>query len=210
MKLMIALPTADYCHVNFAMSLVGLVSTAKDRFLVSLGHGSNVCQSRNLLVHMAKDAEVEFMLFIDDDMSYPPDIADRMVGVAEKRGIDVIGCNYPCKAPPHKLTVVRKEHSEPDNDGLEEVDLLPTGMMLIRMRVFGLIDQPYFYYPPMQERGFISVSTEDYQFCERLRDKGVRMWMDTKLSSEVAHWGGPIGVRWTSESPGYQYVSQPR
>ena len=209
-KVMVAIPTTDYVHVNFATSLASMVLNSKVPLSVQVSRGSSICGNRNTLVHEARKIEAEFMLFIDNDMSFPWFAPDRLVHIAEERQIDIIGCNYLFKSPPHQWMVKPKKGKEV-LDAIDEVDRLPTGMMLVRMSVFDQLDVPYFNYDSYkdEETGLSTVASEDYYFCDRAREKGIKIFIDTDLSFGLVHWGSPIGVRWIPEDPGYQYLEKP-
>ena len=208
-KVMVAIPTTDYVHVNFALALASLVMSTKTQISIQVGRGSSICQNRNALVHQAKKEGVKFIMFIDNDMSFPGFAVDRLVQIAEDKGLDIIGCNYLFKAPPHQWMVVPKKGCEAFQ-AIEEVDRLPTGMMLVRMSVFEKIEPPYFTYQGyVTDDGMATVSSEDYYFCDRAREKGIQAWIDTDLSFGIVHWGSPVGVRWIPEDPGHQYLQEP-
>jgi hypothetical protein len=209
-KVMVAIPTTDYVHINFALSLASLVLNSKIPLSIQVGRGSSICANRNRLVHEARKINADFMLFIDNDMSFPWFVPDRLVYIAEEKGLEIIGCNYLFKSPPHKWMVKPKEGRE-ILQAIEDVDRLPTGMMLVRMSVFDKLEEPYFNYDAYVDpaTGLHSVSSEDYYLCDRAREKGIEIWMDTDLSFGIVHWGSPIGVRWIAENPGYQYLEEP-
>jgi hypothetical protein len=208
-KVMVAIPTTDYVHVNFAVALASLVRNTKVPMSVQIGRGSSICQNRNTLVHVARKENADFILFIDNDMSFPWFAADRMAHIADERGIDVLGCNYLFKSPPHNWMAIPRKGCEA-LAAIDEVERLPTGMMLIRMSVFDQLEQPYFNYDAYtNEEGLNNVSSEDYYFCDRAREKGIKIWIDTDLSFGIIHWGSPVGVRWIQEDPGYQYMEEP-
>ncbi len=210
---MVAIPTTDYVHINFALALAALAVNARLPLSIQVGRGSSICQNRNTLVHEAKKIDADFILFIDNDISFPPFAAERLAHIAEERGLDIIGCNYLFKSPPHKWMVKPKEGREV-LEAIEEVDGLPCGMLLIRMSVFDKLEQPYFNYKAHTiesgpQAGLATVGSEDYYFCDRAREQGFKIWMDTDMSFGLVHWGSPIGVRWITEDPGYQYLQEP-
>ena len=205
----IGIPTQDSVHAYFALSLACMVKETSLNLAISMWKGSNICQNRNTIVAAARQAGSKYLLFIDNDMSFPPRGVDRLVSLAEARGLDIIGCNYLFKSVPHHSMVVPKNQQDQRLCGLDEVDLLPTGYLLIRMTVFDRLEQPYFIYKPTTKGGVVSVGTEDYQFCDRARAAGIRIWMDTDLSYGLVHWGSPTGVRWIPEPPGYAYMNEP-
>jgi hypothetical protein len=208
-RVTIAVPTAGYVHAHFALALSIMVKFSSLEIMIAVGRGSNICQNRNVLVQMARQHDSKFLMFIDDDMSFPHFTVDRMVRIAEERGLDVLGCNYLFKAPPHKQMVMPKDEKEQLIQGIDEVDLLPTGMMLIRMSVFDRIDPPWFLYEPAMDSDMHTVGTEDYFFCRSARAKGIKIHMDSDLSFGLVHWAGPFGVKWERGDPHYSYLTEP-
>jgi hypothetical protein len=67
--------------------------------------------------------------------------------------------------------------SEPP--GLHEVRLLGTSGMLVRRRVFEALDPPYFRASLSNDAGLIG---EDFDFCERARAAGFRIFADTSIA----------------------------
>jgi len=209
-KVMVGIPTTDYVHINFALALSSMVLNSKIPLTIRVARGSSICANRNTLVHEARKAGADFLLFIDNDMSFPWFAPDRLVHIAEERGLDIIGCNYLFKSPPHQWMVKPRQDCE-HLQAIDEVDRLPTGMMLVRMSVFDKLDIPYFNYDTYTEpdTGLTTVASEDYYFCDRAREKGIKIFIDTDLSFGLVHWGSPTGVRWINEDPGYQYLHEP-
>lgn len=208
-KIALAVPTLDYVHVNFMLAMVDLVMKTKSRFSLIDARGSNICQNRNALVENARERGCEWLLFMDNDLSFPPIAADRLCNIATKENLDIIGCNYLMRLPPHRSMVVPKANKDQDVRGVVEVDALPTGMMMIRMSVFDKLKQPYFGYETATIEGAVTVGSEDYRFCDMARAAGLSIWMDTDLSLALVHWSGSIGVRWTTTEPGHEYLSAP-
>jgi hypothetical protein len=208
-KVFIGVASQNSVHVQFAFAFARMVKETQHTIAWTCARGSNICMNRNVLVRAAKDAKAEFLLFIDNDLSFPPFSLNRMVEIAEKQNLDILGCNYLFHTPPHISMAIPKGCKEQSVTDLDEVDRLPTGMMLIRMSVLDKIEEPYFIYPSIvDDKGLITVSTEDYYFCDKARDAGVPIWMDSALSFGLVHWDGSIGVQWTPQPPGYRYVTE--
>jgi hypothetical protein len=209
-KVLIGIPTTDFgAHIHWSISLAALTRATPFPLGMATGRGSNIPQNRNHIVEVAKQNKVEFLLFIDNDLSFPQDAAIRLVAQAENNDLDILGCNYLVKTPPHRSMMALKSTDE-GLTGLDEVLALPTGMMLVRMSVFEKLRAPYFLYAPMQDpRGFESVGTEDAYFCAIAREAGIKIWMDGNLSLALVHWGTPFGVQWSLEPPGYRYHTSP-
>jgi len=194
-----ALLNTDYCHKHYMLSMVDLFRCTKIPVSISVVSSSNVCISRNLAVRGAQEQKAEFLFFVDNDISCPPFTLDRLYRKAVDLNLDIIGCVYPMISPPHEILIkTEKEKLEE----IDEVNAIANGLCLIRMSVFDKLKEPYFIYEPSPDvTGHINVSTEDYQFCYKMKKAGMSVWVDTKLSMLVGHWSGKLGLRWAGQSP---------
>jgi hypothetical protein len=103
----------------------------------------------------------------------------------------IIGAPY-CGKPPHenvfifRWTTMQSDHPNPDfrldqfpreeaalRTGIEEVAALPTGLIIIDMRVFDYLESPYFYYEYMDAEETEKASTEDVTFTRDATMAGV-------------------------------------
>ncbi len=194
----------------FALALADMFSRIGERIEAGLGFSfsSVTAANRNLICREALRREVDYVLFIDNDMQFPAYSLARLLKFASERDLDILGCNYLQRQYPHKHTVtgigVGDERGESRVAGIVEVARLPAGMLLVNARVIRKVAPPWFYSVKTDEEA--GVSTEDYPFCDAARAAGFRLWMDTDLSLELVHWTGDIGVRWNSDG-GYDLIS---
>lgn len=213
MNVLVGISTQEYAHIYFSLALARLCKFTKHNTILSIGRGSTIADNRNRLIHSAKAMGADFIFMLDNDVSFPGDTLDRLVEAAQTNNWDVVGAGYLKKTPPHGQTAVLKKDPVV-GDILEdyvEANYLPAGMTLIRCRVFDKLSQPYFFHSTTWDatKTYASLSTEDYPFCRAVRDAGMRLWLDTRLSLELVHWMGLQGVQWVLEEPGYKYVTIP-
>lgn len=195
----LAVPSHDHLHANFAMALASLMFYCglKD---IPVGlvnaKGSLVQKNRNNAVAWAQANDCEAILFVDSDLTFPPQVLERLL--AHER--DIVGATYARRTPPHSNLAKPKGGRAGVVNGLVEVDALPTGCLLIRMGVFEKLVRPYFRCGAVAEgetwEGLSGPmdTGEDYNFCIAARRAGFSIWMDTELSFELVHWG-EIGYR---------------
>lgn len=190
MKVGLVIPTGgSQVHVDFAKSLLELVTHSDDHFVFINPRSSLVPVARNRGVTEALNNEVDYLLFLDSDMSFPAETAVRLMAA----GKDIIGCNYLQRNPPHRsLAFPRGGGKKTHSGGVVEVDRIPTGVMLVRRKVFETLPRPWFFTPVRENGGILG---EDYYFCDKAREAGFSVWMDCELSTQVVHWG-EMGFRW--------------
>jgi cellulose synthase/poly-beta-1,6-N-acetylglucosamine synthase-like glycosyltransferase len=187
-KVAICFPSADMVHADFALALAGLCnSTPPIETPIVNNKSSIVAAARNNGVERAQEMACDYMLFLDSDMIFPRSTLHRLL----IHGKDIVGAIYTKRVPPYSLLGTALE-SKPTSDeqGLTEMKRVPTGCLLIRMKVFETLSKPYFRFITDEASG--EIIGEDYVFCDRAREAGFRIWCDTKLSLEVAHIGQQI------------------
>jgi hypothetical protein len=155
----------------------------------------------------------DYMLMLDDDIEWPIFALDRMIQ-ADKQ---LIGAAYAFKdrhGPKAGKSVCRPfpDQLEPDENGLLEIEYLNGGFMLIRRDAFEIMMEAYpelefqenitderartfaFWQPMIHDNGrYREYLSEDYAFCRRARDAGIKIWLDCKIV--LTHWDGDYPFR---------------
>ena len=67
---------------------------------------------------------------------------------------------------------------------------MPTGFLLLRVALFDSLSKPYFRFRA-DESSETNVS-EDYDFSDRLRHAGYKIWCDRQLTRELGHIGEQV------------------
>ena len=124
----------------------------------------------------------EWLLQLDCDHSFDPDLLVRMLDLMNSADIDVLTGLYRYKAPPHSPVLFQREVEdgllrpvakwEPLDIRLFEVAAAGAGCLLVRRRVFDAIwetgEEPFDRIHPM---------SEDLSFFERLRKLGIKSYV---------------------------------
>lgn len=183
-------PDASYtCSIQASREALHQAGIASSYLLLS--GNCHVDDARNSVVKEFLTTDCTDLVFIDADVSWEPADLLRLMahdldlvgGVYPKRDIERMS-DMPCR--------VLEGVTEPDADGLLEVEGLPTGFMRIRRKVFeALIGQAKAYRtqnfdmmailfergaPPGMER-----LGGDLHFCHKWRQAGGRLFADTEL-----------------------------
>lgn len=175
--IVVATPTHGEVQATFAMDLIALLKHSQAEWVVC--QGSYIPNNRIALVRQALEMNASHILFIDSDMRFPPDSIDRLL----KANKDIIGAN--CKQRTQAEWTARKDGKfvQPGK-GLEEVDTLGFGVILISINVFNM-PEPWFAMPyHTQEKKLIG---EDVYFCTVAKEQGYKTWVDHDLI--VKHTG---------------------
>lgn len=125
--------------------------------------------ARNIYVQMAQERKTTHLLFIDDDIVMPPDLIDRLLDVQKP----VVGalCYRNDRIPAVFTGNMAGEFPYFDHpkQGAFPVWAVGTGAMLIEMRVFEAMEEPWFYY----ER---NKRTMDVNFCRDVHGARFDVW----------------------------------
>lgn len=156
-------------------------------FFTSIVSKKEQFRARNSIVEQAQVLGADYLLMLDDDMVINPHVTQ---GQNEQYGFiqrlidhdkDVIGALYYQRQGNCRPVLMRAndgggyrflDHSEVTH-GLQRVDVAGGGCLLVKMRVFDFIPQPYF--SPEHDFG------TDIQLCRAAAAKGFEVWADTSI-----------------------------
>jgi GT2 family glycosyltransferase len=136
---------------------------------------SSIAAARNDLVReFLRERSWQWMLFVDSDMEPPPDALARLVAHDK----DIASAFYFGRQPPHAIMAypVRPMFLE-EFVGLQEMQWVGFGCVLLRRRVLETIPDPWFEHPEAPGKH------EDQVFCTKARDAGFRVWLDCDLEA---------------------------
>ncbi len=142
--------------------------------------GTHVDQARNTIVRRALAAapDVSHILMIDDDIVAEPRSLLQLLA----HDVPVVGGLYFERLPPHRPVVYKRGSGHasgyvPFEDfapsGLQEVDGIGGGFLLVRREVYEAIDPPWF-------ANQFPVS-EDVYFCAKAQQAGFRILLDAGM-----------------------------
>jgi hypothetical protein len=197
----IAVPTHDgRLNIKTSFGLAKFMTDAmRMGFSVHLGEVSNcslITMARNSLVNEFLKTDCTELLFIDSDVVVEPDNILRLM--AQSEGKDVTAGAYPRRAWDKKFfaDLYYDDKGEFEFDGsLMRVQRVGTGFMLIQRHVIEKLkaDHPEWLYS--KEDGGETVCAlfdfaikdgryigEDYLFCDRVTDAGMKVHLDVQLS----------------------------
>ncbi len=212
MKLMIVLPQyAGWCHTKHMMSVVAFVRDLAENgieFDILSGSDSAVHRNRYLLTESFLRARVgagerpdsgdvfTHMMFIDGDIEFTTQDWAKLAAL----DADVaVGC-YGLKREGQELAAWHDGKLMKLDDLGEEafdVDYAGTGFMLIKREVFDAIG-PMCPWVKTEQHGLqrrwwsfdmdgAAELPEDYSFCKKVRDAGLRVVMEPTV--RLKHWG---------------------
>jgi hypothetical protein len=181
----VAIPCGTMVHADFAVSLGSMMhSLGEMPMSIVLGKSSIVADARNMSLEYAQSHNADYILFIDSDMTFPRDALLRLL----VRNVDIVGATYSRRTPPFSfLGDILPEQPTDAPKGLLEMTRIPTGFLLVKATVFERLKRPYFRFRVDEEAG-VNIG-EDYEFSDRVRSLGFRIWCDPYLSKELGHIG---------------------
>ncbi len=137
--------------------------------------------NRNNIVRAALNYEnpIDAIMWIDADMRFPADTIHRLWS----HGKDVVGATYRERIEPYRyLGKFIDRNDEVETEGLVPAELLPGGMILVKMELYRRLPPPWY---KLDEDGL----RDDYYFSKRARDAGCDLWCDMPLTLKVRHRG---------------------
>ena len=198
-KVGVVVPSGDHVHSKFMVNLVSLFQYSLDKFdmVIINPRSSLIGTGRQMGVDIAVKRGCEYVLFLDSDMVFPYTLLERLY----ERGEPVVGATYVKRILPTSWNHTELNGTPELGTGLREVSRLPLGATLIDLSVLesrtrdgadaqGAWQKPYFRCEYPQEGPEAGMERgEDYYFCDEVRAKGGKVYLDADLSKSIGHIG---------------------
>lgn len=185
-------------HIQFFYRLGRNLRDTHD-FILCNPRRMSIDRMRNECAKIALEHEIDYILFLDDDVLVPFDgffrlashNKDVIAGVTHVRGYPFPPMIFDFKQPGYYVLDYKQRAGD---DGLLKCDAVGFSFCLIRTNILKDIPPPYFVTSLNQ--------TEDIFFCIRAKEhiKGLEIWVDTTVEtghllgndivspSDVEHW----------------------
>jgi hypothetical protein len=179
---------------SFAYDLARAMSfhtaTTDDRVLLYTSHGTLIASQRMELARQALEEKADYLLWLDSDMRFPRET----IGHLMLRDKPIVAANYATRRMPVKPVAMMDNDGEigrvytaPDSEGLQPVDYIGMGVMMVKREVFEKVEAPWFAIP------YSTIGNhyigEDVFFCRKAREAGYEVLVDHDLSHQVKHIG---------------------
>ncbi len=189
-KVLIAIPSGDYMPVLTVSCIMQLMREAQDSMQIMTG--SLVYNSRTHLANIALSEGYTHIMWIDSDMTFPPDTLNRLI----ERDKDAITCicygrHFPFAPCAYKSVKKGGKQKEGAKIPIEIQDNMPdlftvdgcgSAMMLVKTDVYKKVLGKYGeWYEPKWNLG------EDLAFTERLKGVDIPVWCDSTIP--IGHIG---------------------
>jgi len=204
-KLAIAMATHEMVPATFMYDLAAMVAytstTMPDgaELGIHMVSGTYVHSARQQLLQMLLEDGATHILWVDTDMRFPRESLAWLI----RHNLDVVGINYAKREVPTDYVAIKTlgDRDDPEkwsvrlettsaSTGVEEVDSLGFGLVLMKTSALAdlpsLDEKPWFWFEWWPGRRQVG---EDVYFCNLLRERGVRIFVDHDLSKLCAHTG---------------------
>jgi GT2 family glycosyltransferase len=136
--------------------------------------------NRNVIVKRFLTTEHEWLLMVDSDV-VPPDNVLEMVN----NNLDVCSA-WVCTSKDGETIPLAMEKVDGGYkcfsqlyNGVNAVDALGTGCLLLNRRIFDKLPQPYFSF--VKDSEGLLANGEDFDFCDKLRAVGIQPYFDARF-----------------------------
>lgn len=180
-KILIAVPCMDMVHATFAQSLASLNKVGQ--CAVAFNACSLIYDSRNKLAAKAMKDEFDYVLWLDSDMVFSPDILEKLI--ADDK--DIVSGLYFRRSHPYSPVIYKdselkdgrlvwSDYTDYPKEELFKVAGAGFGCVLMKTDViFDMAGKFGDWFTPLYSSG------EDLAFCYRARELGYEIWCDSRI-----------------------------
>lgn len=192
--IMIAVPCMDQVPAQFAQSLATLKKVGA--CVVAFQCGSLVYTSRNNLAALAIKNGVDYILWLDSDMMFPPETLEVMLKTIKEQKEDVILTGVYCRrVAPYAPTIFKTLDIVNEVSTWTGYDDYPNELFEVEGCGFGCVLAPTSVFVDVQSKfghmfSPIGEVGEDLSFCWRARQAGWKILCDPSI--ELGHVGHHI------------------
>ena len=197
MKIFIAVPSMDTVPALFCQSLA-LLQRAGDT-VIGFEVGSLVYNARNNLARQAVKSEADWVLWLDSDMVFGPDLLQRMLKVCTENDIDFLTALCFRRKPPYTPTLFDRLEKTDKGASYTALMSVPEGRFQVGgcgfAGVLMSMDVLLSVMAKFNGRMFEPIDGfgEDVAFCWRARQCGYDIWCDSDI--ELGHVGNFVVTR---------------
>ena len=187
-KTLIAIPCMDTVQTDFMMSLVNIERVGRTYCAVT--KSSLIYNARNNLARQAIEGEFDYVLWLDSDVQFEPDLLKRLMAHVENGLEYVSGLYFKRRYPTEpviyqeirqtkndrELTTEALIYEDYPKDQLFEVDASGFGAVLMKVDLLKAVWDKYgLPFSPALGLG------EDISFCWRAKQLGKKMYCDSSI-----------------------------
>ena len=192
MKITIAIPSNRGINPKTFQCMLELINRGGyDFHLIVPEEGYTIAENRNYTAIRASNNKSEYLLMIDDDMTFPPETLDKLIS----NGKDICGVAYHPRCGLDRMKAINETHyinidknEDPKYKDVFECHATGTGIILIKTDVFLKIKRPWFQFE-YYESGLCKLG-EDWYFCENAKKFNIKTYADPTIP--VGHIGEAI------------------
>ena len=149
--------------------------------------------ARSMVVDAARARKVDYILWVDDDMQFPPNALCRMLSWRKPIvAANYVTRNYPARPVARTRSKDRWGMAQPTrigDDGLAQSWVIGFGLTLTELSIFQKIEKPWFLMTYTTEGPKPTYMGEDWYFAEKAEAAGIPVYIDHGLSQQVQHHG---------------------
>lgn len=172
-----------HCDAAFMDSVFHLLTSKRGRetvgAVISQETGIGICEGRNLIAAKFLQTGIEWMLMLDSDIAFQPDLFERLLESANKTTIATAlyfaWNRHTRDIRPTVYDADLKVLQDWPRDRSFQVGACGAGCMLIHRSVFEKFDKPWFEQAP--DGSYL----EDVGFCINANEAGIKIMCDPRI-----------------------------
>ena len=203
MKIVVLQPTYRLIPTESYQCMINLLYRSfqkGDLIQYAIADSIKIDHVRNYLTQkfLEVDAEFDYIMWIDSDQVFNPEQVYMLIEKMEKNNLDIVSGKYYKRRARVTETCAFEEIGDeylaviPESKGLQEVDAVGFGFVLMRPDVLKKMQATYgqrqFEFQYLEDG--IDFLGEDMTWCRRAKNIGYKIWLDNDCV--IGHWGATI------------------
>ena len=202
-------PMEPRCALALAMMVHHLTTFGVPFAIICRLQASLLPQTRQECLDEALTDDCTHQFWWDDDVEPPADCVNRMLHTMRSNPqVDILVGNYCRKQDTLQYTAENLDGSMTESFGkigIEEIDKAGMGLMLVKLEKLKNIPAPHFEVCWSEEHK--KYRGEDRYFTRKVREHGMRIFVDHGISNWTQHWGN-LGYNFSMFKPKHSEVKK--
>lgn len=191
-KVVIGIPMERNCHVKALNGIVSVAMNAavKNWEFMDFAYGRSDNQRNNMVEHFLDSPRFDYLAMLDSDHRHPALTVEWFARIVMKKPeIKFIsGLNFRRSEPWEPVAYRQWPGGKYAplaqwGKGIVEADAVGGAAFMVAREIYEAVEPPWFFRTYTLEEGKIIYTSEDINFCKKVKEKGYKIYLHTGITA---------------------------